>query len=102
MRSLIDLGASSPHYVGLLAASAPSLDDAGLSSTGGKMFMIFGKRAFFGYQAADDSSGIWFVNFALGADDPHARLARWAPSSGYACCARPSPTTGHPRSTYYG
>jgi FAD-dependent urate hydroxylase len=29
---------------------------------GGKMFMIFGKRAFFGYQLSEDSSGVWFAN----------------------------------------
>jgi len=36
--------------------------NTGRASTGGKMFMIFRKRAFFGYQLSEDSSGIWFVN----------------------------------------
>jgi hypothetical protein len=29
--------------------------DAGLASTGGKMYMIFDKRAFLGYQVFDDA-----------------------------------------------
>jgi FAD-dependent urate hydroxylase len=61
VRSLIDPAAPKPHYAGLLSFGA-RMTDTGLASTDGKMFMIFGKRAFFGYQVSDDSSGIWFVN----------------------------------------
>jgi FAD-dependent urate hydroxylase len=61
VRSLIDPAAPQPRYAGLLSFGA-AVSDAGLPSTGGKMFMIFGKRAFFGYQVSDDSSCIWFVN----------------------------------------
>lgn len=38
------------------------MNDTGLVSTDGTMHLIFGKRAFFGYQVHDDSSGGWFVN----------------------------------------
>jgi hypothetical protein len=33
------------------------MPDTGLAPTGGKMHMIFGKRAFFGYGVFDDGSG---------------------------------------------
>jgi FAD-dependent urate hydroxylase len=66
VRSLIDPAAPRPRYAGLLSFGA-RVNDAGLASTGGKMFMIFGKRAFFGYQGLDDSSAVWFVNL------PHAQ-----------------------------
>ncbi len=80
VRSLIDPAAPQPRYAGLLSFGA-GMSDTGLASTGGTMFMIFGKRAFFGYQVSDDSSGIWFVSLphaesmtltearAVGADD---------------------------------
>jgi FAD-dependent urate hydroxylase len=61
VRSLIDPAAPKPRYAGLLSFGA-RMTDTGLASTDGKMFMTFGKRAFFGYQVSDDSSGIWFVN----------------------------------------
>jgi FAD-dependent urate hydroxylase len=61
VRSLIDPDAPQPRYAGLLSFGA-QVNDTSLASTGGKMFMIFGKRAFFGYQVSDDSSGVWFVN----------------------------------------
>jgi FAD-dependent urate hydroxylase len=61
VRSLIDPAAPKPRYAGLLSFGA-RMSDTGLASTDGRMFMIFGKRAFFGYQVSDDSSGIWCVN----------------------------------------
>jgi 2-polyprenyl-6-methoxyphenol hydroxylase-like FAD-dependent oxidoreductase len=61
VRSLIDPAAPRPRYAGLLSFAA-RMDDTGLAATGGKMHMIFGKRAFFGYQVFDDGSGGWFVN----------------------------------------
>lgn len=61
VRSLIDPAAAEPRYAGLLSFGAP-IDDSGLPSTRGKMIMVFGKRAFFGYQISDDSSAVWFVN----------------------------------------
>jgi FAD-dependent urate hydroxylase len=66
VRSLIDPAAPQPRYAGLLSFGA-RVRDTGLASTGGGMLMIFGKRAFFGYQLADDSTGVWFVNL------PHAQ-----------------------------
>lgn len=61
VRSLIDPAAPQPRYTGLLNFGA-RMTDTGLASTGGTMYMIFGKRAFFGYQILDDGSGGWFVN----------------------------------------
>ncbi|MFI9100261.1 FAD-dependent oxidoreductase [Streptomyces fildesensis] len=61
VRALIDPDAPRPHYGGLFSFGAP-VKDTGLPSTGGKMYMTFGKRAFLGYQVQDDSSGVWFVN----------------------------------------
>jgi FAD-dependent urate hydroxylase len=66
VRSLIDPAAPRPRYAGLLSFGART-NDSGLAPTAGKMFMVFGKRAFFGYQVSDDSSGIWFANL------PHSR-----------------------------
>jgi len=60
-RSLIDVAAPQPRYAGLISFGA-RLARTGLASTGGSMYMIFGKRAFFGYQIEDDGSGGWFVN----------------------------------------
>jgi 2-polyprenyl-6-methoxyphenol hydroxylase-like FAD-dependent oxidoreductase len=60
-RSLIDPTAPQPRYAGLVSFGA-RMDATGQPSTGGKMHMIFGKRAFFGYQVLDDGSGGWFVN----------------------------------------
>lgn len=61
VRALIDPAAPQPRYAGLLNFGA-RMNDTGLASTGGKMHMIFGKRAFFGYQVHDDCTGGWFVN----------------------------------------
>ena len=61
VRSLIDPAAPQPRYAGLLSFGA-RMHDTGMPSTRDKMVMIFGKRAFFGYQILDDSSGVWFVN----------------------------------------
>lgn len=61
VRGLIDPGAPKPRYAGLLGFGA-QVADTGLPSTDGRMYLAFGKRAFFGYQVMDDSSGGWFVN----------------------------------------
>ena len=61
VRALIDPAAPQPRYAGLLGFGARA-DDTGLPSTGGTMYMIFGKRAFFGYQIMADGSGGWFAN----------------------------------------
>jgi FAD-dependent urate hydroxylase len=61
VRHLIDEAAPSPRYVGL-ASFAGRMADTGEPSTKGAMHMVFGKRAFFGYQVLDDASGGWFVN----------------------------------------
>ncbi|WP_432035219.1 FAD-dependent oxidoreductase [Streptomyces cucumeris] len=61
VRSLIDPAAPGPRYAGLLGFGA-LVEDTGRATTNGTMYMSFGKRAFFGYQVFDDSSGVWFVN----------------------------------------
>ncbi|MFC5032286.1 FAD-dependent monooxygenase [Streptomyces sp. SID13666] len=61
VRSLIDSDAPQPNYGGLVSFGAP-VRNTGLPPTGGKMYMMFGKRAFLGYQVHEDSSGVWFVN----------------------------------------
>jgi FAD-dependent urate hydroxylase len=61
VRSLIDPAAPEAHYAGLISFGA-QVADLDLPSTGGKMYMSFGRRAFFGYQVHDDASGLWFVN----------------------------------------
>ncbi|WP_027344527.1 FAD-dependent oxidoreductase [Hamadaea tsunoensis] len=61
VRGLIDPAAPSPRYAGLLGFGA-QVAATGLPSTQDKMHMVFGKRAFFGYQVSDDGDGGWFVN----------------------------------------
>jgi FAD-dependent urate hydroxylase len=61
VRGLIDPSAPGPRYAGLLGFGAQVADTA-LPSTDGTMFLVFGRRAFFGYQVEDDSSGGWFAN----------------------------------------
>jgi 2-polyprenyl-6-methoxyphenol hydroxylase-like FAD-dependent oxidoreductase len=61
VRTLIDPAAPSPRYTGLLNFGA-MISNRGLSPTEGKMHMIFGKRAFFGYQVYDDGPSLWFAN----------------------------------------
>ncbi|MFC6017283.1 FAD-dependent oxidoreductase [Plantactinospora solaniradicis] len=60
-RALIAPDAPRPRYTGLVSFGA-RLDRTGLTSTGGRMHMVFGRQAFFGYQILDDGSGGWFVN----------------------------------------
>jgi 2-polyprenyl-6-methoxyphenol hydroxylase-like FAD-dependent oxidoreductase len=61
VRGLVDPSAPLPRYAGL-ASFAGRMDDTGEPSTGGAMHMVFGRRAFFGYQVLDDGTGGWFVN----------------------------------------
>lgn len=61
VRGLIDSNAPRPRYTGLLGFGA-RMDQTGLAGTNDTMEMIFGKRAFFGYQVLDDGSGGWFAN----------------------------------------
>ena len=61
VRTLIDPDAPQPRYTGLQSFGG-RLADCKLPGTGGKMHMIFGKRAFFGYQVEADRTGGWFVN----------------------------------------
>ncbi|ROT32825.1 NAD(P)/FAD-dependent oxidoreductase [Micromonospora sp. HM5-17] len=61
VRSLIDPSAPQPRYTGLISFGA-RMAATGLPSTRGEMIMVFGRRAFFGYQVNDDGSGGWFVN----------------------------------------
>ncbi|MBW4716744.1 FAD-dependent oxidoreductase [Saccharothrix obliqua] len=61
VRGVIDPAAPRPRHAGLLGFGA-RVEHSGLPSTGGRMDLVFGKRAFFGYQVLDDSSGGWFAN----------------------------------------
>lgn len=65
VRRLIDPAAPRPNYAGLVCFGA-RMDQSGMPSTDGVMYMCFGKRAFFGYQVFDDSSAVWFVNLPHG------------------------------------
>jgi len=69
-RSLIDPDAPQPRYTKLISFGGRT-SDMGLPSTHGTMYFVFGRRAFFGYQVADDGSGGWFVN--LPSDTPLTR-----------------------------
>lgn len=61
VRRLIDPAAPSPRYVGLLGFGARCSGD-GVPPTGDTMHLVFGRRAFFGYQVTGDGDGGWFVN----------------------------------------
>lgn len=61
VRELIDPGAPKPRYAGLLGFGG-RVARTGLPSTDGQMHLVFGKRAFFGYQVSGDGSGGWFAN----------------------------------------
>jgi 2-polyprenyl-6-methoxyphenol hydroxylase-like FAD-dependent oxidoreductase len=61
VRTLIDPASPHPRYTGLLGFGGRTRH-TGLPATDGRMHMIFGKRAFFGYGVADDSSCGWFAN----------------------------------------
>ncbi|WP_225100001.1 NAD(P)/FAD-dependent oxidoreductase [Streptomyces sp. CoH27] len=61
VRRLIDPRAPQPRYSGLLGFGA-RVDGAGLPPTGDRMYMSFGRRAFFGHQSFDDGTGVWFAN----------------------------------------
>jgi FAD-dependent urate hydroxylase len=72
VRELIDPQAPAPQYAGLISfgGSVPggSVSGAGAACTHGRMPMVFGKHAFFGYQVFDDGAAGWFAN--LPADRP--------------------------------
>jgi FAD-dependent urate hydroxylase len=61
VRGQIDPTAPAPTYTGLLGFGgwATGVDAA---STAGDYHMVFGKRAFFGYQMGDDGRAGWFAN----------------------------------------
>lgn len=61
VRRLIDPAAPRPRYTGLLNFGA-RVTDTGLTSTGGAMHMVFGKRAFVGFLVDDNGDGGWFAN----------------------------------------
>ena len=78
VRGLINPQAPAPQYAGLISFGAAG-SDPGAASTRGRMPMVFGKHAFFGYQVFDDGTAGWFAN--LPADQPlSAAEARRTPS----------------------
>lgn len=71
VRTLIDPAAPGPRYTGLLGFGCLSTG-TGLPSTGDAMHMMFGKRAFFGYQVYADGRCGWFANL------PHPEPMSWS------------------------
>jgi FAD-dependent urate hydroxylase len=65
VRSMIDLTAPPPDYTGLIGLGGWSRG-AALASTNSNYNMIFGKKAFFGYQVAEDGQVGWFANLPHG------------------------------------
>ncbi|TQF06513.1 FAD-dependent monooxygenase [Kitasatospora acidiphila] len=61
VRNLIDPAAPQPRYAGLQGFGSVSTLAGAVPDTGGKMFMTFGKRAFFGLQVVGGNA-VWFVN----------------------------------------
>lgn len=61
VRRLIDPAAPRPRYSGLLGFGA-RVEGSSLPPTGDRMYMTFGRRAFFGHQSFTDGTGVWFVN----------------------------------------
>ena len=61
VRELIDPQAPAPQYAGLISFGA-TVADPEAASTQGRMAMVFGKQAFFGYQVFDDGTAGWFAN----------------------------------------
>ncbi len=77
VRELIDSRAPAPQYAGLISFGA-GVSGTGAACTDGRMAMVFGKHAFFGYQVFDDGTAGWFAN--LPADRPlSAAEARQTP-----------------------
>jgi FAD-dependent urate hydroxylase len=63
-RKVLNPDAAEPRYLGLLNAGGFTTGpvDADLDRTPGVVWMAFGKRAFFGWSVAPDSSVWWFAN----------------------------------------
>ncbi|MET7418710.1 FAD-dependent monooxygenase [Dactylosporangium sp. NPDC005555] len=80
VRRLIDPSAPEPRYVGLFGFGA-RCSGRGVPPTGDRMHLVFGRRAFFGYQVTDGGDGGWFVN--LPSKDPSSGAgntpAQWLP-----------------------
>jgi FAD-dependent urate hydroxylase len=61
VRSLIDPTAPAPHYTGLLGFGGWATG-ADVAATDGSYHMIYGTKAFFGYQVTGDGRTGWFAN----------------------------------------
>jgi 2-polyprenyl-6-methoxyphenol hydroxylase-like FAD-dependent oxidoreductase len=61
VRTMIDPSAPSPRYTGLLGLGGMATG-AGVDSTNANYYMIFGKKAFFGYEVSDAGQVSWFAN----------------------------------------
>ena len=61
VRELIDPHAPAPQYAGLISFGAV-VSGSGAATTRGRMPMVLGKQAFFGYQVFDDGTAGWFAN----------------------------------------
>jgi 2-polyprenyl-6-methoxyphenol hydroxylase-like FAD-dependent oxidoreductase len=77
VRALIDASAPAPQYAGLISFGA-AVAGTDVTCTQGRMPMVFGKHAFFGYQVFHDGTAGWFAN--LPAERPlSAAQARQTP-----------------------
>jgi 2-polyprenyl-6-methoxyphenol hydroxylase-like FAD-dependent oxidoreductase len=73
-RHLIDAGAPSPHYTGMLCFGGFART-TGLAPTPGTLNLMFGKRAFFGWLVAGDGEAYWFSNVASPVEPSREQLA---------------------------
>jgi 2-polyprenyl-6-methoxyphenol hydroxylase-like FAD-dependent oxidoreductase len=83
VRELIDPQAPAPRYAGLISFGA-AVSDRGAASTQGRMPMVLGKHAFFGYQVFDDGTAAWFAN-------PPGPIRGVAQAAGGGLCRGPYP-----------
>ncbi|GAA1989112.1 FAD-dependent oxidoreductase [Kitasatospora viridis] len=95
VRGLIDPAAPSPRYAGLQGFGSMYAAAGVVPDTGGKMYMTFGKRAFFGLQVIDGQA-VWFVNLPwaepLSQPQAVARGAeRWLAELATACAGDRTP-----------
>ena len=61
-RQLINPGAPTPHYTGLISTGGFA-SHSSFPPTPNTMHFVFGKRAFFGYHISSCGEMYWFVNF---------------------------------------
>lgn len=73
-RTHIDPGSPAPTYTGLVGLGGTARVP-GLDPTPETQFMVFGRRAFFGYLVRADGTAYWFANLTLPEPDRRALAA---------------------------